>query len=150
MDDKIPRHKWKYGRISKLIDNTSDGLIRGVFVVVNSNGRLIEMRRPVNRLIPVEMRVEDSVLKVAPLKVVSDVGHVERNVVDKVVPLKFVSDKDVGHVLERNVVDKLADDVVPLKFVSDKDVSDVIKVFDDLFVILICFVVLLQNVVCCF
>ena len=122
MDDKIPRHKWRYGRISKLIDSTSDGLIRGVYVVVNSNGRLIEMRRPVNRLIPVELSVEKGNFDV-------DDEVVDDSVSDAV-PLKFVDDESIGRIVE-NVVDKevVNKNVVPMKFVRDDDVG-MIKVFD--------------------
>ena len=106
MDDKLPRQRWRYGRISKLLDS-HDCLVRGASVTVNSNGRLHEMRRPICKLIPIELSVDRE-----------EYGNLTNDGVD----LTFVDDRDVVS-FQKDLEDKL-----PLvRFVGD-DEPYVVKV----------------------
>ena len=55
-EENRPRVKWRKGKISKLL-NSKDGLVRGVELVVNKgmSNKTINIRRPVQHLIPLEM-----------------------------------------------------------------------------------------------
>ena len=57
MDDRIPRHRFKYGKIIDLFDRM-DSKIRGPLVTILSNGRFIEIHRAIKKLIPVEHSVK--------------------------------------------------------------------------------------------
>ena len=57
MDDKIPRSKWRIGRIVDIIYG-NDGKVRAAIVRTKTDtGRMSNLRRPVNKLIPIEEHV---------------------------------------------------------------------------------------------
>ena len=86
MDDRIPRQRWKYGKIINLFDST-DSKIRGALVNIFSNGRLIEIHRPINKLIPVEHSVEANGKSIVDNDILCD----SKNDVG----IRFVDEKDV-------------------------------------------------------
>ena len=88
MDDNRPRASWRFG-IVKIIES-EDSQVRSVNVVVVSNGRLNIIRRPMNKLIPIEMSVDDEVDE--GLDDVDDIGDVQVEMVrDEEVDLVKVS-----------------------------------------------------------
>ena len=55
MDEKVPRIKWRVGRICKLIKG-KDNAVRGAEVItLTDNQNRSILRRPINRLIPLEL-----------------------------------------------------------------------------------------------
>ncbi|XP_066910124.1 uncharacterized protein [Clytia hemisphaerica] len=52
-DDKVKRQNWKLGKITKLIRST-DGKVRACELSVITNGKLMNYKRPVNKLYPFE------------------------------------------------------------------------------------------------
>ena len=57
-DENVPRGLWKLGRVEKLITGT-DGYVQGAVVKVTSKGHSTAIRRPVQRLYPLELRSKD-------------------------------------------------------------------------------------------
>jgi len=54
-ESKLPRGRWRLGHVTKLISG-SDGVARGATVdVIVSGGRRLQMDRPVQKLIPLEI-----------------------------------------------------------------------------------------------
>ena len=58
-DDKLKRSQWRIGRICKLI-YSNDGLIRAAEVDVMTNDKVVKLKRPINRLYPVEFTKSDT------------------------------------------------------------------------------------------
>jgi hypothetical protein len=56
-EEFIPRHRWRLGAITKLIES-KDGLIRGAEVLVGATGSKI--KRPVCKLFPIEYVREEN------------------------------------------------------------------------------------------
>ena len=50
-----PSNTWRKGAIDELIPG-DDGLIRGAVVRVISNGKVSQLRRPIQRLVPLEVQ----------------------------------------------------------------------------------------------
>ena len=96
LNDKPPRATWKFERITKL-RNSNDGHIRGATVVVHSNGRLSVLNRPVNKLIPIELSIDEEVEMMG-----DDEVEVEKDPVNNPVEIKFMDDDDV-EMFEENV-----------------------------------------------
>ena len=54
-DDWLPRSKWRHGKVERLIPS-SDGVVRGAKLkVVTKGGKPTTLRRPVQRLLPLEV-----------------------------------------------------------------------------------------------
>lgn len=69
-DDSKKRGDWKLGRVERLIDGT-DGAVRGAVVITTTKGgKTTKIKRPVQRLYPIEMsqRVEDGTQEAAPVR----------------------------------------------------------------------------------
>ena len=75
-DDKLKRSEWRIGRIKKLIASR-DSTIRAAEVHVVTNEKLCVLKRPVNKLFPIEFNETE-----------------EENNEKTEVELKFISDKD--------------------------------------------------------
>jgi len=55
-DEDQPREKWRIGKVEALVTG-SDGHVRGAVVQVKTKaGRLTKLRRPIQRLYPLEVR----------------------------------------------------------------------------------------------
>jgi len=74
-DDKLKRSRWRIGRVNELI-TSRDGNVRAAEVCVRANEQLHKLKRPINKLYPVEYTEQPT----------TD---------DDNVKLKFVSDSDV-------------------------------------------------------
>ena len=86
MDDRIPRHRLKYGKIIDLFDSM-DSKIRGPLVTIISNGRFIKIHRPIKKLIPVEHSIEANGKSIVDKDILCDSQND--------VGIKFVDEKDV-------------------------------------------------------
>ena len=53
-DDSFKRNPWKKGKVDQLIHG-EDGHVRGAVLKVNTSGRASYIRRPVQKLIPLEV-----------------------------------------------------------------------------------------------
>ena len=54
-ESKLPRGRWRLGHVTKVI-NGSDGIARGATVdIIVSKGRQLQIDRPVQKLIPLEI-----------------------------------------------------------------------------------------------
>ncbi|XP_066927907.1 uncharacterized protein [Clytia hemisphaerica] len=72
MDDKLARSKWRVGIIEKLIPS-NDGQIRAATVrTVTETGRISYLRRPVNKLIPLEVSDEEDEIHRREIKFVDE------------------------------------------------------------------------------
>ena len=95
-DEKLKRSRWRMGRIKNLIVSR-DGKIRAAQVNVISNGALSTLTRPINKLYPVEIHVNNEVYK--DVNINNDYKNIEDGV-----QITFVDDKEVvgvfGKVLE--------------------------------------------------
>ena len=67
-DENLKRMDWKIGKIEELIQS-KDGEIRSAKIVTITNGKKSYMRRPINKLYPIESNIEDEEVK---LKFVND------------------------------------------------------------------------------
>ena len=65
-DDKHPRGLWKLGRIEKLLPG-ADGNVRGAFIRVRSKGRSSILKRPLQRLYPLEVRAAENTSSPSPM-----------------------------------------------------------------------------------
>ena len=84
-DNCLPRQRWKLGTVQELIHGR-DGLVRAAVVRVLSKGVTTEIKRPVQRLYPVEVSCEQN-----------DGGKKER-AVTAVPAIRFVPDEQVEFV----------------------------------------------------
>ena len=72
MDDKLARSKWRVGIIEKLI-HSNDGQIRAATVrTVTETGRISYLRRPVNKLVPLEVSDEEDEIHRREIKFVDE------------------------------------------------------------------------------
>ena len=53
-EDRLPRQRWKLGTVQELIHGR-DNLVRAAVVRLVSEGRMTEIKRPVQKLYPVEV-----------------------------------------------------------------------------------------------
>ena len=65
-DDKHPRGLWKLGRIEKLLPG-ADGNVRGTFIRVQSKGRSSVLKRPLQRLYPLEVGTAENISSPSPM-----------------------------------------------------------------------------------
>ena len=89
-DEKLKRSRWRMGRIKNLIVSR-DGKIRAAEVNVISNGALSTLTRPINKLYPVEIHVNNEVYK--DVNINNDYKNIEDGV-----QFTFVDDKEVAGV----------------------------------------------------
>ena len=54
-EDHVKRNKWKLGRIEEIIRG-EDGIVRGAVVRTSNNGNVRRIRRPLQKLYPLELR----------------------------------------------------------------------------------------------
>ena len=80
-DNKLKRCLWKMGKVVKLIQS-KDGIVRAADVhTITKTGRNVTLRRPINKLYPIELNKKDDV---------------SADVVEPVEPgLTFIEDKEV-------------------------------------------------------
>ena len=58
-EDRLPRSMWRLGRIAELV-NSKNGAVRAAVIdVINSKGSRGQMRRPINKLYPLESNIDD-------------------------------------------------------------------------------------------
>ena len=62
-EHKLPRSEWRVGRVCKLIVG-NDQAIRGACVDVMNNGKKGQLRRPINKLYPLEFAVSNDDIKI--------------------------------------------------------------------------------------
>ena len=55
-EDNLPRSQWRLGRVEQLIPSTDDNVRAAVVKVITKTGRAMTVKRPVQRLFPVEVR----------------------------------------------------------------------------------------------
>ena len=56
--EDLPRSQWKIGRVEALLQS-KDGEVRGVKLrTVNKKGKSIVLRRPIQKLVPLEIKLE--------------------------------------------------------------------------------------------
>ena len=59
-DSRLRRSEWRVGRVSELI-KSNDGHVRTAVVnVINENGKQGQLRRPINKLYPVEQSMRNN------------------------------------------------------------------------------------------
>ena len=56
-EDNLPRSQWKLGRVEQLIHGADDRVRAAVVKVISKSGRPVTMKRPVQRLFPLEIPV---------------------------------------------------------------------------------------------
>lgn len=54
--DKLPRSQWRFGRVEQLIPGTEDNVRAAVVKVIAKRGRAMTVKRPVQRLFPLEVQ----------------------------------------------------------------------------------------------
>ena len=57
LEDNLPRSQWKLGRVEQLIHGADDRVRAAVVKVISKSGRPVTMKRPVQRLFPLEIPV---------------------------------------------------------------------------------------------
>ena len=90
-EDKRPRSQWRLGKVVELIHGR-DGCVRGaVLQTCTKEGRRSKIRRPVNRLIPLEehLTYESKDEKYGEMGVNGEIGE------NEMIKIRFVDDKDV-------------------------------------------------------
>ena len=55
LEDNLPRSQWKLGRVEQLIHGADDRVRAAVVKVISKSGRPVTMKRPVQRLFPLEI-----------------------------------------------------------------------------------------------
>ena len=55
-EDNLPRSQWRLGRVEQLIPGTDDNVRAAVVKVITKTGRAMTVKRPVQRLFPLEVR----------------------------------------------------------------------------------------------
>ena len=79
MDEKLVRSKWRVGIINRLLKG-NDGQIRAAIVrTITETGRISLLRRPVNRLVPIEFSSEEENGK-------NDIKFVDEEMIDFILP----------------------------------------------------------------
>ena len=56
-EDNLPRSQWKLARVQQLIHGADDRVRAAVVKVIGNSGRRVTMKRPVQRLFPLEIPV---------------------------------------------------------------------------------------------
>ena len=56
-EDKLPRGQWKLSRVEQLIHGADDRVREAVVKVISKSGRPVNMKRPVQKLFPLEIPV---------------------------------------------------------------------------------------------
>ena len=69
-EDNVKRIRWQLGKIIRLI-RSADSKIRAAELIVNSNNNMIKLKRPINKLFPVEITSVYSPLE-PEIKFISD------------------------------------------------------------------------------
>ena len=55
-EDNLPRKQWRLGRVEQLIPNADDNALAAIVRVTTKTGRPMTMKRPVQKLFPLEVR----------------------------------------------------------------------------------------------
>ena len=93
LEDNLPRSQWKLGRVEQLIHDADDRVRAAVVKVISKSGRPVTMKRPVQRLFPLEIPV-----------VSNDEQPQEEQIIDGVMPPRRLAARNTDYI--RRLVDK--------------------------------------------
>ena len=92
-EDNLPRSQWKLGRVEQLIHGADDRVRAAVVKVISKSGRPVTMKRPVQRLFPLEIPV-----------VTNDEQPREEQIIDGIRPPRRLAARNADYI--RRLVDQ--------------------------------------------
>ena len=93
LEDNLPCSQWKLGRVEQLIHGADDRVRAAVVKVISKSGRPVTMKRPVQRLFPLEIHV-----------VSNDEQPQEEQIIDGIRPPRRLAARNADYI--RRVVDQ--------------------------------------------